>query len=654
MVKSPKKLAYLFAFVIVTAVFVWISYWQYSSIKANIINEIKDQSMLLSIGMDEFMGYYKTAGVAFNNRILQNSDLLQNSSNLDYLLSNYTIHLAPQIKSVEILSPEGSLIGTSGNAPEIKLSDLYFGQKILGIGTLTESKLLPVGYKITENGKVIAILVMNVDLGSLLDKWAQSIHSIQDSLSLSVIRSDGIGIWASSKYVKPIEKLNAGYVKINGEYSWIEPMSLIETFSVAQISQWGLMALYYRYLIYFILVWCLLIIIIYLFYRQSTRYERQIHSLIADQNAKIEELTHQKHRFEILKSMYDSVILVENELLEAKDEDDILQGVCDRMTEIGLFDFVGIAIPNDKKILRYKFLSGNAKELVLTAQNEFPDDASVLYAADICFKTQRIFVLSEIQKFEPDGYEKIWIDKVYESQGWKDVIALPLFRNGSIYGILSATSKTENFFAGEIKALAEIFAKILGNTLENIDARKKLISQLFESQYLATHDPLTGLFNRIGIMERVDNVISRSKREKKYMAVGIIDIDDFKLVNDTYGHSAGDNLLIEFGRRLESLIRGEDLIGRIGGDEFVMVILVKSEEDIDILMKRFEISLSEPFKVGDESIYVKVSVGFTLYPEDNNEFDVLLRHADKALYVKKETKNRRNKFWGIYKSDDFV
>ncbi|MGC8545857.1 MAG: sensor domain-containing diguanylate cyclase [Athalassotoga sp.] len=651
--KSPVKVRYILGLIIITAIVILIAYFRYSSIRTDAIDTVKDQSMLLSIGMDEFMGYYKTAGTAFNNKILQSPDLLENSSNLNYILSNFTINLAPDIKSVEVLNPDGLLIGATQNAPKVKLSDLYFGQKSLGLGTVSTDtpRLLPVGYRITESGKVVAILVMDVDLESLLEKWAQSTHLInQNGLSLCVIRSDGMPLWASknSYDFKPIDKhLNAGYVKLDDKYSWIEPVSSIEGFSVAQISQSSVMALWYKNMIYILLVWIFVVIIIYLFYKLSVRYEKRIQTLSSDQQAQIKALTEQKSRFEILKRMYDSIMLVENTMLNVKNEEVLLQSVCDRMTETGLFDFVGIAIPNDKKVLRYKFLSGNAKEIVLKAQSQLPDDIQVL---EMDFKDQKTYVGSRQSilnsTLTPDV--KSLMNEIYETQGWKSSISIPIFRNGIFYGVIDALSKIENFFEDDVKALAEIFARLLGDALENIDARSEILSKLYESQYLATHDALTGLLNRTGIMDRIEDVIARAKREKKYMAVGMIDIDDFKLVNDTYGHAAGDYLLIQFGQRIKSLLRGEDFIGRIGGDEFVMVIMVKAEEDIDILMKRFEQSLTEPFKVGGEKANIKISAGFTLYPKDNNSFDVLLRHADKIMYLKKDTKNEREKFWGIY------
>ncbi|MGC9219651.1 MAG: GAF domain-containing protein, partial [Athalassotoga sp.] len=507
--KSPVKIRYILELIIITAIVILIAYFRYSSIRTDAIDTVKDQSMLLSIGMNEFMGYYKTAGTAFNNKILQSPDLLENSSNLNYILSNFTINLAPDIKSVEVLNPDGLLIGATKNAPKIKLSDLYFGQKSLGLGRVSTdtSKLLPVGYRITEGGKVVAILVMDVDLESLLEKWAQNIHlTNQNGLSLYVIRSDGMPLWASknSYDFKPIDKnLNVGYVKLDDKYSWIEPVPSIEGFSVAQISQSSVMALWYKNMIYILLVWIFVVIIIYLFYKLSVRYEKRIQTLSSDQQAQIKVLAEQKSRFEMLKRMYDSIMLVENTMLNVKNEEVLLQSVCDRMTETGLFDFVGIAIPNDKKVLRYKFLSGNAKEIVLKAQNQLPDDIQVL---EMDFKAQKTYVGSRqsILNSTLTSDVKLLIEDIYETQGWKSSISIPIFRNGIFYGVIDALSKTDNFFGDDVKALAEIFARLLGDALENIDARSQILSKLYENQYLATHDALTGLLNRTGIMDRIE------------------------------------------------------------------------------------------------------------------------------------------------------
>ena len=158
----------------------------------------------------------------------------------------------------------------------------------------------------------------------------------------------------------------------------------------------------------------------------------------------------------------------------------------------------------------------------------------------------------------------------------------------------------------------------------------------------AFFDTLTGLPNRRMLRDRLEQEIRRCKRDQRKLAVLFIDLDHFKEVNDTLGHSSGDELLIEAGRRIKECVREADTVARMGGDEFTVILTeVERSEELEPLLQKILHAMDAVFQLGDEQIFVSASIGITIYPDDGEEIDDLLKSADQALYVAKgEGRNR--------------
>ncbi len=171
-------------------------------------------------------------------------------------------------------------------------------------------------------------------------------------------------------------------------------------------------------------------------------------------------------------------------------------------------------------------------------------------------------------------------------------------------------------------------------------------------QFEALHDTLTGLPNRRALDHDLPKALARARRTGTVVAVGMIDLDDFKPVNDAFGHASGDHLLQELARRLETRLRTSDIVARIGGDEFVVVI-----EDLDFetatvqlehVLSRLHEAVESPFAVGEDAqAVVGMSMGVALFPIDAREADALVRHADGAMYQVKLRKHDRQQWWGL-------
>ena len=163
---------------------------------------------------------------------------------------------------------------------------------------------------------------------------------------------------------------------------------------------------------------------------------------------------------------------------------------------------------------------------------------------------------------------------------------------------------------------------------------------------VAHYDSLTSLPNRVLLADRLQQAIAQSHRNGQSLAVAYLDLDDFKAVNDQYGHGSGDELLVAVAQAMRDALRDGDTLARIGGDEFVAVLTNLDEaHGCQPALERLLLAAAAPVSIDSASIQVSVSVGVTLYPQDGADADLLLRHADQALYVAKQAgKNRYHQF----------
>ncbi len=169
----------------------------------------------------------------------------------------------------------------------------------------------------------------------------------------------------------------------------------------------------------------------------------------------------------------------------------------------------------------------------------------------------------------------------------------------------------------------------------DISERKEIEAKV---EFLAYHDALTGIPNRVLLGDRMKQGIAQTAREQNMMAVCYLDLDGFKPINDTLGHEAGDQVLIEVAKRIGRTIRGGDTISRLGGDEFVVLLLAleRGEECVSTLDRLLDV-LAQPFTIGKHLIQVSASIGVCIYPLDDEDPDTLLRHADQAMYKAKQS-----------------
>lgn len=159
-------------------------------------------------------------------------------------------------------------------------------------------------------------------------------------------------------------------------------------------------------------------------------------------------------------------------------------------------------------------------------------------------------------------------------------------------------------------------------------------------RYIAHHDALTGLPNRLALLASLEQSIALARREKTGLAVMFIDLDRFKGINDSLGHSVGDQLLIEVGKRLFATCRASDLVARLGGDEFVVVLRLGQSETtmaVRTIADKLIAALSHPYALGEHTLHTTPSIGISLFPQDGETVDALMKNADIAMYRAKES-----------------
>ncbi len=235
---------------------------------------------------------------------------------------------------------------------------------------------------------------------------------------------------------------------------------------------------------------------------------------------------------------------------------------------------------------------------------------------------------------------------------WMAALATVIKRSGQPWAVLVMAAPERDVFHDASVKLCERVAALLGQGLDALDRKEALHTlQALESQRART-DELTSLPNRRALDEVLPGAIARAHRQQSAFALGIIDLDDFKPVNDTFGHPAGDLLLQQFTRRLRGQLRGADFLARLGGDEFVLLLEFldpdRIMDQLVIALRRVHTTVETAFDLGEGRIAkIEMSMGLALYPRDAKEPDVLMRLADAALYQVKAHKNQRSEWWGV-------
>ncbi|MBE3126710.1 MAG: diguanylate cyclase [Candidatus Atribacteria bacterium] len=271
--------------------------------------------------------------------------------------------------------------------------------------------------------------------------------------------------------------------------------------------------------------------------------------------------------------------------------------------------------------------------------SKYSDSNNIFY---YIFKTGESLLLNynKYKKLIARG-DFVSYDVITNKQIW---LGVPLRVENKIIGSMVLQSYTDpDLYSQKDIKLMEFVSQQIATAIERKQAEGKL-------KFLSLYDPLTKLPNRVLLYDRMSQEIAYAKREQKKFALMFLDLDNFKKVNDKFGHDIGDQLLQEIAKKFNELLREADTICRLGGDEFIILLprLKQPRENAEDVARKILHSLGEPFLIKDNQIYVNTSIGIALYPDDGEEEEVLIKSADKAMYTAKKV-GLNNYHWAGFK-----
>ena len=280
----------------------------------------------------------------------------------------------------------------------------------------------------------------------------------------------------------------------------------------------------------------------------------------------------------------------------------------------------------EKRIEWYDYQK-NGKEILESEINE----EKLLSICETCLQKDILQFSNNETDFSED------IKSIFtETVGIKNNLFLPVFGKEKIIGMMNfdSISAAKEWTENQLDSL-KILANILSDALLKVNAEMEL-------EYLAYYDSLTGLPNRNNLKIKLDRAIELGQENGKKTGIVFLDLDSFKMINDTVGHENGDLLLREMGKRIVADVRQENTISRFGGDEFLILCpSIENKNEIKIIVERLLKSLGRPIVLENQEFFITASCGIAISPEDGKDAETLIKNADLAMnYAKENGKNR--------------
>ncbi len=243
-------------------------------------------------------------------------------------------------------------------------------------------------------------------------------------------------------------------------------------------------------------------------------------------------------------------------------------------------------------------------------------------------------------EYDKDELNNIY-EALYENHEWKGEMVF-IKKSGERFDALLSVAAVYNE-SGDIHNYVYAF-----NDISEIKEQQR------ELEKSAHYDPLTSLPNRVLLKERLKVGLANAVRNNTLLAVCFFDLDNFKPINDDYGHDLGDELLMNIASRIQTLLRESDSVSRLGGDEFILLLSnIESKSDCEEAIQRIKKILDAPYVLSDARIVdITISIGISIFPHDNSDADLLMKHADQAMYDAKKMGGNCYKFYDVEKKSN--
>ncbi|VAY87310.1 Oxygen sensor protein DosP [mine drainage metagenome] len=333
-------------------------------------------------------------------------------------------------------------------------------------------------------------------------------------------------------------------------------------------------------------------------------------------------------------------------LIQYQSDQEMQQSPCASLTNDTIFSAAWIGRPGPDDYFEVMAKSGVGARQIIEARPRLTqaEDAPIIVRA---WRTGQTVLSNDTLS---DASLHHW-HALFTKNRWLSLLATPIRRGEELWAVLVLASPRTDTFDEDTLGLCLRVAALLSRTLEEHDLKLRIHALQMEDSQLARTDSLTGLPNRLALEEYLPKAMARAERHKRVVALGMIDLDDFKPVNDRYGHKQGDILLQELAQRLCHKIRESNYVARLGGDEFVVVFEDLDENQVQhelgSALARLHQAVELPFHLeGSESgVMIDMTMGVVLYPGDAETPEELMRKADAAMYHAKLRKHERVQWW---------
>jgi diguanylate cyclase (GGDEF)-like protein len=349
----------------------------------------------------------------------------------------------------------------------------------------------------------------------------------------------------------------------------------------------------------------------------------------ADEKARADE---QKER---LARMFAALSATNEAIMRAGSRAELFELVCVGAASGGKFTSTTIALANPgSDFLTIVAAAGPSAETTrhvrLSISDAYPEGRGLSGTA---FRTQQPCLSNDY----PTDPRVTAFHAIVQGDGARSGAAFPLIIRGQAVGVMIYMSTEPDTFTPEFAGLLQRLADNVSFALENFERADEKTKADERIEYLASHDSLTKLPNREMFNELLRHAIEGANRHQRSMALLFIDLDRFKVINDSLGHDAGDMLLVEVANRLRGVLRASDVVARLGGDEFVVLLEETAERnDVARIAGHLLSALGRPTQLSGHECHATASIGIAMYPSDGLDAQALTKNADMAMYLAKE------------------
>ena len=349
----------------------------------------------------------------------------------------------------------------------------------------------------------------------------------------------------------------------------------------------------------------------------------------ADEKARTEE---QKER---LTRMFAALCATNEAIMRARSRSELFELVCEAAANGGKFTATTIALANpNSEYLDIVATAGptaaSARQVRMSVNEARPEGRGI---SGMAFRSGKASIIND---YLADPRSHAFHARARRDEA-RSGAAFPLLTRGQVVGIIVFIAIEKHTFSPEFAELLQRLADNVSFALESFDRVDEKTRADERIEYLASHDSLTNLPNREMFNGLLRSSIETAERYQRRFALLFIDLDKFKLINDSLGHAAGDMLLVEIAGRLRGALRSSDVLARLGGDEFVVILEESAERhEAERIAGELLSVLGQPLQLSGHECHTTASIGIAMYPSDGSDIQTLTKNADMAMYLAKE------------------